>query len=97
MSNSFSQKITRFHGIKTPEEGFIVGYALLIDIIEKNKHIIVPLPNQLSLVTEKHQRYNTEQWQVFTIRHKPNDDIISHLIFALKYEGIDLYILNLMS
>ena len=97
MTNSFSQKITRFQGIKTPEEGFIVGYALLIDIIEKNKHIIVPLPNQLSIVTEKHQRYNTEQWQVFTIRHKPNDDIISHLIFALKYEGIDLYILNLMS
>ena len=94
MSNYFSQKVTRFHGRETPEEGFIVGYALLIEIIEIRTQRLVPLPNQLSLVTEKHQRYNTDQWQVFTKRHKPDDDITSHLTFALKYEGIDLYILK---
>jgi len=35
MSNCFSQKVTNFHEIETPEEGSLVGYALLIDIIEK--------------------------------------------------------------
>lgn len=95
MSNQFSQKVTVFHGRKTPEEGFLAGYALLIDIIEKDAKKLVPLPSQLAIVTEKHQRYNTKEWQVFTKRHKPNDDLISHLTFALKYEGIDLFILKI--
>lgn len=94
MSNRFSQKVTNFHEIETPEEGFLAGYALLINIIEKEIKRLVPLPSQLAIVTEKHQRYNTKQWQVFTKRHKPNDDLTSHLVFALKYEGIDLYILK---
>jgi len=94
MSNYFSQEVTTFHGRTTPEPGALVGYALLITEIEKQSEIYVPLPDRLAIVTEKHQRYNTEQWQVFTIRHKPNENLASHLAFALKYEGIDLYILK---
>lgn len=93
MSSYFSQKVTAFHERSTPESGFLTGYALLIAVIEKGGTNI-PLPDRLAIVTEKHQRYNTDQWQVFTIRHKPNNDLISHLAFALKYEGIDLYILK---
>ena len=94
MSNYFSQEVTAFHGRTTPEPGILVGYAFLITAIEKKYEINVPLPDRLAIATEKHQRYNTEQWQVFTIRHKPNNDLTSHLFFALKYEGIDLYILK---
>ena len=94
MSSYFSQKVTVFHGRHTPESGFLAGYALLIAEIEKNAGTIIPLPDRLSIITEKHQRYNTDQWQVFTIRHQPNKDLTSHLAFALKYEGIDLYILK---
>lgn len=93
MSNYFSQKVIAFHGRATPESGFLAGYALLITVIEGSGQKI-PLPDRLAIITEKHQRYNTDQWQVFTIRHKPDNDLISHLIFALKYEGIDLYILK---
>lgn len=94
MSNYFSQKITTFHGRVTPEPGFLAGYAFLITEIEKNTKTAVPLPDRLAIISEKHQRYNTEQWQVFTIRHQPNKNLTSHLAFALKYEGIDLYILK---
>jgi Fic family protein len=94
MSNYFSQKVTTFHGRSTPEPGFLAGYALLIAEIEKNTGTIVPLPDRLAIITEKHQRYNTDRWQVFTIRHQPNKDLTSHLAFALKYEGVDLYILK---
>lgn len=93
MSNCFSQKITVFHGRTTPESGFLTGYALLIKVLE-NSGTNIPLPDRLAITTEKHQRYNTDQWQVFTIRHKPKDDLISHLAFALKYEGVDLYLLK---
>lgn len=94
MSNYFSQEVTTFNGRPTPESGLLVGYAFLITEIEKNYKINVPLPDRLAIVTKKHQRYNTDQWQVFTIRHKPDNDLISHLAFALKYEEIDLYILK---
>jgi len=94
VGNYFSDKVTVFHERTTPEPGFLAGYALLIAEIEKNTETNVPLPDKFAIITEKHQRYNTDQWQVFTIRHQPNKDLISHLVFALKYEGIDLYILK---
>lgn len=94
MNNLFSHKRTVFHGREIPEEGFLVGYALIIDIIENETNISLPLPEQLAIVTEKHQRYNSINWQVFTIRHKPDEDLISNLVFALKYEGIELFIIK---
>ncbi|OBX23330.1 MULTISPECIES: Fic family protein [Bizionia] len=94
MNNYFSQQITVFHNIDTPEPGTLAGYALLLEFLIQEKNIAVPMPSKLAIVTDKHQRYNTDRWQVFTKRHKPNKDIISHIVFAIKYEGIDLYILK---
>ena len=94
MNNHFSHKITTFHDRTLPEKAVLVGYALLIQIIEEHTDTSLPLPNQLAIVTDKHQRHTTEQWQVFTKRHKPKEDITSHISFALKYEGINLYLLK---
>jgi hypothetical protein len=42
-----------------------------------------------------HKKYNNHgRWRIFTPRHKPEDTLYGHLIFALKYEGIDLAALN---
>ena len=84
MSNYFSRQITVFHNRNTPEAGTLAGYALLIEFLLEETNKVAPLPRRLTLVTDKHQRYDTEQWQVFTKRHKPKDDLISHIIFALK-------------
>lgn len=94
MSNCFSQKVSTFHGRDLPEEGVLTGYALLLQEIENQTGKLLPLPRQLAIVTEKHQRYNTRQWQVFTKRHKPGENLISHIYFALKYEGVELLILK---
>ncbi len=94
MQHYFSRKVNVFHGRSLPEEGFLVGYALLIDIIESQFKVGLPLPDILAIATEKHQRYDKGEWKVFTIRHKPGDDLKSHLVFALKYEALDLYILK---
>lgn len=94
MSNHFSHKVTAFHGRDLPEAGVLAGYALLLQEIEDQLGKLLPLPRQLAIVTEKHQRYNTKQWQVFTKRHKPGATLISHIYFALKYEGIELLILK---
>jgi len=85
-NNHFSQEISIFHGIPAPETGILVGYAALIDAL----HLPIPIPQVLSLISLKHRQYEQAPWQVFTIRHQPLDTLYNHLVFALKYEGIDL-------
>ncbi|KAA2218515.1 Fic family protein [Maribacter flavus] len=93
-SNRFSRKVITFHGRVMPEEGVLVGYAFILQILEKHTGRRLPTPDVLAMVTDKQQRYNTEQWQVFANRYMPSKDEMSHLTFALKYEGIDLLILK---
>ena len=94
MSNRFSRKVTTFHDRTLPEKGVLAGYAILLYILEEDTGRRLPLPNTLALVTNKQQRYNTDQWQVFANRYMPAKNEIAHLTFALKYEGIDLLILK---
>ncbi len=94
MNNQFSQEVSVFRGRRMPERGFLVGYALLLQVIEDQTSKRLPLPANLSMYTTKHQKYIQDNWQVFTIRHKPGNDLQSHIVFGLKYEGIDLQILK---
>lgn len=83
---NFSQVITIFHGRQAPEKGSLVGYGTLIDALG----LPVPLPNRLALISEKHRQYKTTGWLVFTPRHMPQDTLYGHIVFSMKYEGIDL-------
>ncbi len=67
-----------------------VGYAFLIERYKLD----VPLPYLLSAISPKHKKYVTDKWQVFTPRYAPKNTLMGHLTFALKYEGVDLAILN---
>lgn len=89
-NNHFSLEITVFHGRKPPEEGILVGYGALIHKYE----LPVPTPDILSLISYKNRQYTKGQWQVFTPRHLPDDTLYKHLIFALKYEGVNLLVLK---
>jgi hypothetical protein len=50
----------------------------------------IPLPTQLALISKKKRKYTTEEWKVFTPRHEPGDSLYKQLVFALKYEGVNL-------
>ena len=84
----FSRQITIFHGRQTPEEAVLVGYGAIIETLK----VAVPMPSQLALISSKKRHYKNEQWQVFTSRHQPEDNLYKHLVFALKYEGINLLV-----
>jgi len=89
--NPFSQTVSSFHGIALPEAGMsLAGYSALI----AGFGLSVPLPNCLAAISAKHHRYEKEPWAVFTPKHRPEDTLAGHLIFALKNEGIDLAVLN---
>ncbi len=82
----FSQIITTFHGRTAPEKGLLVGYGALIAFY----NLAIPLPNKLALISEKNRQYITDSWQIFTPRHKPDESLYKQLIFAIRYEGINL-------
>lgn len=87
-TNRISQEITIFHGRTAPEKGILVGYGAVIETLQ----LPVPIPARLTLISEKRRKYQTSDWQVFTPRHQPPETLYAHLVFALKYEGIDLLI-----
>jgi len=89
-NNPYSHEVMVFHERTTPEPGLLIGYAALIAAYD----LKVPLPDKIALIGEKHRRYSTDEWDVFTPRHKPEDTLTGHLTFALKYEGVDLGVLN---
>ncbi|RLD57741.1 MAG: cell filamentation protein Fic [Bacteroidetes bacterium] len=85
-----SRKISIFHGIEAPEEGILVGYGALLEAYS----LEVPLPAKLSLISSKNRKYISGNWQVFTPRHLPKDSLYKQLVFALRYEGINLLLLK---
>ncbi len=89
-NNRFSLKITVFRGRKTPEAGFLVGYGALLEAYK----LEVPVPDVLALISTKKREYKTNEWQVFTSRYLPEDSLYKHLVFALKYEGLNLLLLK---
>lgn len=89
-SNRFSQLVSVFHERIPPEEGHIVGYAALM-----NRYgLQIPVPDMLSIISHKHKQYQSDEWRVFTPRHMPEDTLLGHLTFALKYESIELGLLK---
>ncbi len=89
--NQNSHHKTIFHGFSVLEAGAtLAGYSA---IIEAHK-LRVPVPDNLCAIGTKHKKYMLDHWQMFTPRHKPEETLYGHLTFALKYEGIDLAVLN---
>ena len=68
----------------------LVGYSYLLS----HYGLKTPEPMLLAAIGKKHTKYQTSAWRVFTPRHAPDNSLYGHLIFALRYEGIDLAILN---
>ncbi len=67
-----------------------VGYAALLDAYG----IQAPTPATLCAIGAKHRTRLMDQWRIFTPRYAPPSTLAGHLVFALKYEGLDLCILK---
>lgn len=83
-----SIRIPVFQGRKLPELGTVVGYAAIINYLD----LPVPTPDSIALISDKNKKYEVEGWKVFTPKHKPEESLYKQLVFALKYEGVNLLI-----
>jgi Fic family protein len=83
---NFSREVTIFHGRALPEKARLAGYGAVIE----GMGLSLPMPGRLALISYKNRQYSDRNWQVFTFRHLPDNNLYSHLVFAIKYEGINL-------
>ena len=84
-----SQTVNHFHGRPLPEPAIPAGYAALIDRFD----LALPLPRQLTAIAERHHPLSSPSWRVLTPRHRSSDTLEGHLVFALKWEGVNLGVL----
>jgi hypothetical protein len=89
-NDQFSGPVSVFRECRLPEVALPVGYAALIGAYDLH----VPLPRTLCAIGAHHKVYEDDGWRVYTPRHAPRATLEGHLVFALKYEGLDLAILK---
>jgi len=81
--------VTVFRGRGLPEPAVPTGYVALIDRYD----LKLPLPPRLSAIAGRHRPRSTPAWQLLTPRHRPDPSLAGELVFALKWEGVDLAVL----
>ena len=88
--HQFSGRVSIFQEVRLPETALPVGYAALIAAFD----LQVPLPLILCAIGVRHKVYEQNGWRIYTPRHEPSATLEGHLVFALKYEGLDLVVLK---
>jgi Fic family protein len=91
-TDRFSQDAAVFHGRIQPEPGNVVGYAALI----KTFGLPMPMPLVITMISQKHRRYIRDGWRILTPKHDPGEDLYKQLVFALKYEGVNLLFFRIL-
>jgi Fic family protein len=89
MGEWIPRPVNHFHGLALPEPGTPAGYAAIID----RYGLAVPLPLRPAAIAERHHPNSTPTWRFLTPRHRPRQTLLGQLVFALKWEGIDLGVL----
>ncbi len=75
-----------------PEETSLAGWAAIVHRLEIQAPVRHP-----SCISRQHVKGSQRQkgpWRVFDKRYQPNDQLMDHILFALKHEPIDLLILK---
>lgn len=73
-----------------PPHTRLAGYAALASAFD----LAAPRPETLVVVGERHTYREEPGWRVLTPRYWPGDEVHDHLEFALRYEGVDLALLD---
>jgi hypothetical protein len=89
MGEWISRPASHFHGRPIPEPSVPAGYGALIERFD----LPIPLPPRLAAIADRHHPVSTPSWRLLTPRHRPADTLEAQLVFALKWEGVDLGIL----
>ena len=84
------EAVTEFRQRRLPIAAYLAGYSALIRALD----LPVPLHHEMVAVAPRNSQRKENGWRIVPIALKPADDVVSHLIFALKYEGVQLLTLK---
>ncbi len=84
------QPVTEFHGSVLPEPARPAGYSALIDCFD----LQIPLPPHLAAIGVRRSPVSSDDWLLLTNRLTSPANLVGHLEFALKHEGLNLSVLN---
>lgn len=82
--------VTEFRKRRLPIAAYLAGYSAIIRALD----LPVPLHHEMVAVAPRNTQRKEDGWRIVPIALKPADDIVSHLVFALKYEGVQLLTLK---
>jgi hypothetical protein len=85
-----NQPLNSALGRPLPQPGWLAGYAWLITEHKLN----IPAPQRLAAIAARGSPRSTDDWIVLRQARRPAETLAAHLEFALKYEGVDLAVLN---
>jgi hypothetical protein len=86
MGEWISRPVSHFRGKPLAEQGLPAGYAALIE----RYGLATPTPPRLAVISARHHPTSTPDCLMLTPRHRPESSLGAQLVFALKWEGIDL-------
>lgn len=66
------------------------GYSGMIEALD----LPLPLPRRLTCVSPRHQRMKENNVSIVPRSNWPGDTVVDHLVFALRYEGVNLLVLK---
>lgn len=73
-----------------PEEARLAGYAALMEALDLD----IAMPHKMFATAEHHKMIDQGAWRIMGVRYTPEASLEGHLVFALKNEGLDLYVLK---
>lgn len=84
------EPLASFGGRYLPVPAFLAGYSALMHALD----LRVPLHHTMAAVAPRSIRRKEEGWAIYPAPLRPRDTVIEHLVFAVKYEGIQLLTLK---
>ncbi|WP_211237104.1 Fic family protein [Sedimentitalea nanhaiensis] len=87
-TNDSPRKLFRSRTLPVP--AYLAGYSHLIDALGLN----TILPSQLHAVAGNNTRQRSSDWIIHPHPKRPRRSHYDHMVFALKYEGVNLLILK---
>jgi hypothetical protein len=89
MNEWLSQPANDFRGRPFPEPAVPAGYAALMARYD----LQLPSPPRLAAIAGRHHPASSPSLRLLTPRHRPAATLADQLVFALKWEGVDLGVL----
>lgn len=85
-----SPTVIAFRGRGLPVRAALAGYARLIERFD----LILPLPPRLAAIAGRHRPREESNWLILPERYAPMPDLAGEVTFALKWEGVNLTVLD---